>query len=154
MLAQETLQAVCPLGTPAPKQPWITVFSWAEIRVHSIARQVFLGRASGRRRRRSRGRSSKFGGVCQNVTRRNAIAEARLETARLGRLLRPLARSARRAVGQDKAEWREGRPGSGRRRLQVPLVRFSILSDSSVVPRKRGDRNQVRSLQWKTGLLC
>ena len=43
MLAQETLQAVCPLETPAPKQPWITVFSWAEIRVHSIARQVYLG---------------------------------------------------------------------------------------------------------------
>ena len=41
MLAQETLQAVCPLETLAPKQPWITVYSWAEIRVHSIARQVY-----------------------------------------------------------------------------------------------------------------
>ena len=39
------------------------------------------------------------------VAGRNAIAEARLETARLGRLLQPLARSARRAVSQDKAEW-------------------------------------------------
>ena len=68
LLAQETLQAVCPLVTPAPKQPWITVYSWAEIRVHSIARQVYQG-ASRCRRRRSRGRFSKPGGVFQNVTR-------------------------------------------------------------------------------------
>ena len=39
------------------------------------------------------------------VAGRNVTAEARLETARLGRLLQPLARSARRAVRQDKAEW-------------------------------------------------
>ena len=38
------------------------------------------------------------------VAGRNVIAEARLETARLGRLLQPLARSARRAVRQYKAE--------------------------------------------------
>ena len=49
-----------------------------------------------------RGVSERDEGV---VAGRNAIAEARLETARLGRLLQPLARSARRAVSQDKAEW-------------------------------------------------
>ena len=45
-----------------------------------------------------RGVSDRDEGV---VAGRNAIAAARLETARLGRLLQPLARSARRAVRQD-----------------------------------------------------
>ena len=34
-LAQETPQAVCPLGTPTPRQPWVTAHSWAELRIHS-----------------------------------------------------------------------------------------------------------------------
>ena len=59
---------------------------------------------------------SKFGGVCQIrgdgvVTGGNGIAAARYETARLGKLLRPLARSARRAVRQDEAEWLKRRSG-------------------------------------------
>ena len=49
-----------------------------------------------------RGVSERGEGV---VAGRNATAAARLETARLGRLLQPLARSAHRAVRQDKAEW-------------------------------------------------
>ena len=49
---------------------------------------------------------------------------------------------------------REGRKGSGWRRSQVPLVRSGNSSDSSAVPRKRGDRNLWRSSQLRTGLLC
>ena len=40
MLAQETLQAVCPIETPAPRQPWVTDLSWGELRVHSLAWQA------------------------------------------------------------------------------------------------------------------
>ena len=61
------------------------------------------------------------------VAGRNAIAAARLETARLGRLLQPLARSARRAVRQDKAEWLKRRSarirgGGGYRFLSYALA--------------------------------
>ena len=82
------------------------------------------------------------------VAGRNAIAAARLETGRLLRDRRVVRSGKIRLSGS-----REGRPGSGRRRPPVPLVRFGILSDSSAA-RKRGDRNQWRSLQLKTGLLC
>ena len=94
MRAQETPQAVCPLGTPAPKQPWITVYSWAEIRVHSIARQVYWGSVKMQKEAVKRAVFEAWRGVSQRdegvVAGRNVIAEARLETARLGRLLQPL----------------------------------------------------------------
>ena len=59
------------------------------------------------------------------MTRRNALAEARLETARLGRLLRPLARSARRAVSRVKAEWLKRR--SARIRAEAATGSFRTL---------------------------
>ena len=74
-----------------------------------------------------RGVSERDEGVVAGM---NVIAEARLETARLGRLLQPLARSARRAVRQDKAEWLKRRSariraeaGTGSSRTLWHLVR-------------------------------
>ena len=74
MLAQETLQAVCPLETPALKQPWITVYSWAEIRVHSIARQVYWGSVRIQKEAVKRAVFEAWRGV-ENVTRVWSLAE-------------------------------------------------------------------------------
>ena len=156
MLAQETLQAVCPLGTEAPRQ----------LRIHGQSSACFpshdkrTGGASGSRRRQSSRRFSKFGGGCQIEATVWSLAGMGLQRRDLrqpgwanscGRL------RDRRVVLSGKIRLsgsREGRQESGRRRSQVPLVRSGISSDSSAVPRKRGDRNWWRSSQLRTGLLC
>ena len=108
-LAEETLQAVCPTGTPAP---WMTDHSWAELQVHSLAR--LTGGASA-----SRGGVIKkavvgpWRGVAEQDADaddgRSVVARERIETAILEKLLWPFARSARRAVRQHKAGWLERR---------------------------------------------
>ena len=98
-LAQETLQAVCPLGTPTPRQPWVTAHSWAELRIHSIARQAYWRSVIGQKEAVKQSVFEVWRGVSERgdgvVTGGNEIAAARFETARLGKLLRPLARSSR-----------------------------------------------------------
>ena len=99
MLAQETLQAVCPLETEAAMDNCVFVGRDPSAFHHAPSA---LGEGQDAEGGGQEGGFRSLAGCVR--TRRGCgrwqecDAAARLETARLGRLLQPLARSARRAV--------------------------------------------------------
>ena len=144
--------------TPEAKAQFESIWARAEAamdncvfmdRVHSIGRQVYWGSVKMQKEAVKRAVFEAWR-VCQNVTRMWSLAGMRLQRQDWRQTGWADRCSHKIRLGGS----REGRPGSGRRRLPVSLVRFGILSDSLPIPRKRGDRNQWRSLQLKTGLLC
>ena len=140
---------------PAPRKPWMSPETWAQVRAHAEARKRFFGAVRGRRGAEARrwlqawrlavvmtlaercGREGKPE-MAADLERRIEHARTRrrhLEVARLEAALRRAARAAAEAAKRDKAEWLARRaeeaadhcrPGAGAKLWQ--LVRGALIA--------------------------
>ena len=124
-LTQEILAECAPKHMPAPRKPWMSPETWAQVRAHAEARKRFFGAVRGRRGAEARrwlqawrlavvmtlaGRRGREGKpeMAADLERRIGHEKTRrrhLEVARLEAALRRAARAAAEAAKRDKAEW-------------------------------------------------